>query len=1339
MMKKIIESNKKILLGLIASVIFSYLFLGGEVYAVESYVEIEMDGQGTERYPYLISDVEDLDNLRDVINSGNDLIGKWFALTNDIDVGGVNIEPLVDQTKGMTFHGGFDGRGFKISNFIIDGGREGASFFGRLDGVVENLELDGTFKGNKSSSFAQNGYGLILNCISSSNIFADEVGAGIVNNWNGMIQNVVFQGKINAKKIDGIVNLGNGIAKQVYAKEYEIGNIETVEYGNILEENISDIIDELNLSARQMFFSLEYGKWLNKWAWGQGRFKFSDEIVAFKGTGSENDPYIIDSIDKLVFLMEAINAGCTFDNVFFYQTEDIDLSEHLWEYQTLDAAIFSGIYDGNGHIISNLNNGEGSAGLFRYFNGKILNLQLINCNAMQSCGFAESMGSDSLIYNSYCDGEVGGTVHLRYLQEAGQLVNCYIEGFVEPTIDELNAGLNNLVTNYGVHCGELYTWLLTEDGISFGNNFKSKYFEKERLYWKGCGTENNPYLIASLEDFVYLRESVFYNESFWRYWFLQTEDIDFANVRFWRAIASESSMNSFYGYYDGDGYEMLNFHHGGESDRQDGTIFGNLRGSIMNVHVKNYQFSNGGNGILAYNVYNTGKIFNNIIEINDSVNIASAVGVVYKNDGRVINNIVVCPEESICITVALKNNEANINKKIKNHIVNKLDTEIVELFNEGVLETALHIKQRITNFNILLENNNTFSLQNNINYKSLIGMKFIKRMALSNPLLLVAILWTGAVSIFILIKTFTNIYIKKRIRTRYLFQTIILILVYFAFVFAMFKLRPDILMTKLILYFNIVLLIILGICTVSVICRWKDKEIQIDLRKINFKENLPIGIALLITTIVVVFHLNTPVAYDADLYYGSFQQAIQNFRFSVGGFLDSFCIASKPMHGIAMLMAIGEAIDPGTARGIYVCNLILLLLAQLCMYHIIRKLFPQFSLGIDASLSMCFVFAGYVIAGATYINPDFYSVVSFVIFLCCILYDYKLFTIFSGFLVICSKPNMIIAYAIFGLVWFIYECITKELKIFKWLAYTISASSYVILYFGINSLNRVGIAADSNNEIIYTLGSRLLQYFAYGFIWVQEIFIIFALIVLIYKKRILDLKNKKAVFIISVWFACFSQLIITIVGGGTLQLCPRYLAVCAIKNTILFAMALEVLELEQLKVKVIVNVLAITLFVQLFVTIDPFIIVTTDVKFDSLHYLVFPKTNQNGNDLTFYNYEYCKDARDGSAILETLSKEEINNLYSDSRTGYKMAIGSSSIYAAYWDMVKKCRTYVPNNDCVRLQMKSIVDGMNVKEEDFLKDYAVVLRKSKEYTISSKLSEIKESKEIGNFIVYYANN
>ena len=1311
-----------------------------ETYAEENKIEIELNGYGSQEFPYLISNIKDLDNIKKVVTSGNALDNQYFALINDIDYNGEKIEPLSNSVSGMTFNGIFDGRGYKIKNFIIDEeGSENASFFGRCDGVIENLLLDGTISGGFAASFVNTGSGTILNCISNCKLIALEA-AGIASNWNGVIDNTVFQGDIDAEKSSGIINSGSATVKNSYSKKYPIGEAPVIENcESITETNFNAILDTLNFNAQQLFYTSDYGKWINQWQYNDEQFVFTNNIISFDGIGSKKNPFIIDSAEKLKTLAFHINAGNNFDGVYFYQTADIDLSEYIWSDIVDDSVEFLGVYNGNGHTISNLNTGNATGGLFKNFNGTILNLRLENCNTSFGCGFAGNIGGASLLLNCYVDGNIGDLTPIYNLINAEQMVNCFVENVIEPSEDELNIGIDNLIINYGVHCGEVFQWITDDKGqIRFGENYKNIYLAQERMYWEGAGVEKDPYLISSLEDFIYLRESVYYNESFWRHWFTQTDDIDFSRVKYWRAISDETSGYSFGANYNGSGYKLLNFKQDETQNPINRTIFGNAYGNIFNVHIVDCEFTGSSNGIISYLISQGGKIFNNVVELSDSENAAS-MALVYNNSGNISNNLILLPNATtdfkISITSGAYNEIYQTPKSNYNQIISNIDEEVLTTFNETIPKLAVENKRRIIDFNSLNIVDDELNLKNNIGYFSNLGLEFISKMLLSNPILLLSVLFSFIVIIWIIIDFIKN---RRGFSLSLIRQIWILCVFYLLFVIAIKSLKNSLISDPLFVIINLVavaIFIVLGALCVksgSSIKTLQDKAV------FSIKDNYQLIIALVPVIIIVLSNINTPIAYDSDLYYGSFQQAIRNFSFTESGILDSFSIASKPMHGIAMWMTIGEMLEPGTGRGVYIVNLLLLLLAQFSIYMICKKLFPKLSNLVNALVSICFAFSGYVISGATYINPDFYSVVSFAIFLCCILYGYKLFALFWGFMIMCSKPNMIVAYILVGIVYFIYNYLKdRKINIYKWSVYILPATIYLCLYFGSNSLNRAGIPTESKNELFVTLGSRFFQYFMYGFIWIQEILIIVAIIILIKNKKIKLFGSFKSTFIFAMWLACFSQFLIVIIGGETLQLCPRYLAVCAIKNAILFAMALEVIPLKKLKKNIIAVAFSALLFVQCFVTIDPSIILTTKVKYDGLHYLVFPPQKSTGNDLTFYNYEYCKEARDATDILSNLSKEEISNLWSDPRAGYKMALGNSQMYAVYWDTERKCRTYIQNENCVRLNMLGITNGMNTIQKYNSDLYTIILRTDVNYAMKESLSETRISEKFGNITVYYS--
>ncbi|MCR4840212.1 MAG: hypothetical protein K5848_01585 [Lachnospiraceae bacterium] len=80
------------------------------------------------------------------------------------------------------------------------------------------------------------------------------------------------------------------------------------------------------------------------------------------GSGAETDPYIISAGSELAYIASQINRGVTFDGVFFKLANDIDLNKFEWTpagyyYEDADGEkiiAFSGVFDGDGHKITNL-------------------------------------------------------------------------------------------------------------------------------------------------------------------------------------------------------------------------------------------------------------------------------------------------------------------------------------------------------------------------------------------------------------------------------------------------------------------------------------------------------------------------------------------------------------------------------------------------------------------------------------------------------------------------------------------------------------------------------------------------------------------------------------------------------------------------------------------------------------------------------------------------------------------------------------------------------------------------------------------------------------------------
>ena len=99
-------------------------------------------GTGTANDPFVIQNAEQLKALRDSVNAGNDLAGKAFRLTANIDLNGEEWTPI--GTSGHPFRGVFDGGNNAISNLKITGGGY-IGLFGYINvgAEIKNVKLAG--------------------------------------------------------------------------------------------------------------------------------------------------------------------------------------------------------------------------------------------------------------------------------------------------------------------------------------------------------------------------------------------------------------------------------------------------------------------------------------------------------------------------------------------------------------------------------------------------------------------------------------------------------------------------------------------------------------------------------------------------------------------------------------------------------------------------------------------------------------------------------------------------------------------------------------------------------------------------------------------------------------------------------------------------------------------------------------------------------------------------------------------------------------------------------------------------------------------------------------------
>ena len=252
----------------------NYLYQGEKVLITIYYSEVdvwdgtsvsaEFVGEGTAENPYLISSGADLALIREKVNGGDTLAGKYFKMTNSIDLN--NYSLMIGTSETVSFAGIFDGNNCSILNiktketqtgqysglfkWLLAGGKicnlstygaynqsikMNGVIVGRNHGIIENVTNyvsitvpSGTTPGELhryTAAIASVNYGSIISCVNYGAISGEEYPSGITSRMyaGSVIENCINYGTITGKgfraggivgmadagSITGCVNFGN--------------------------------------------------------------------------------------------------------------------------------------------------------------------------------------------------------------------------------------------------------------------------------------------------------------------------------------------------------------------------------------------------------------------------------------------------------------------------------------------------------------------------------------------------------------------------------------------------------------------------------------------------------------------------------------------------------------------------------------------------------------------------------------------------------------------------------------------------------------------------------------------------------------------------------------------------------------------------------------------------------------------------------------------------------------------------------------------------------------------------------------------------------------------------
>ena len=172
-------------------------------------------GEGTEANPYLIDNVDDLVWLQEKVDElaqdgSTQFAGKYFKLTNDIDLSGINWNPIGTMNGDHgSFKGVFDGGDHTISNLHVEQAGNGIGLFARTAGnaVIKNLKLNNvTVKSTNNSNYVG---GLVGNAYASTKIENVHVSGNVYISGRGYIGGIAGHGYVVMDNVS-VVATGDG-------------------------------------------------------------------------------------------------------------------------------------------------------------------------------------------------------------------------------------------------------------------------------------------------------------------------------------------------------------------------------------------------------------------------------------------------------------------------------------------------------------------------------------------------------------------------------------------------------------------------------------------------------------------------------------------------------------------------------------------------------------------------------------------------------------------------------------------------------------------------------------------------------------------------------------------------------------------------------------------------------------------------------------------------------------------------------------------------------------------------------------------------------------------------
>jgi len=564
-------------------------------------------GSGTKTAPYLLETAADMEKLASLVDGGNFFDQVYFQIVRDIDFTGSSFQGIATRLSReslLHFDGHLDGAGHKLMNLSIDGLKYNSTT------GLPNLNTD---EENPSQSYV----GLVGELRGSiSNLTMDAScsfsGFSFVGAFAGMMKTTLDAKIVNCRNyasvIGGDSNIG-GIVGQT-GKDHLIENCYnagTVIGGN---NNIGGIVGYL-------FRTKVYG------CWNAADVAQDDEYRA-SITGNRNNVggiagYCCGAMVKHSLNTGTISAvervggiiGCVYNSIFLTAVNSsLNVGALLSPSAKTCGAIYgfvqNGTHSGDGSIYDGQMRPTGaSMGGDLAGTTALSTAELVSGNVQQldPAYWSQASGRYPVLkafadcnmdwahnYISFADGENALDVKSAAAPFKENVSGTLIVG---DNFKLVTDATGTYLDAPEVTMSIVYDTLM----LTYGNHSTLVPLRAmPPLVMQGSGTEEDPYLINSVDEFIAFAEFTnIYNESYEGKYIKLTRPLDFKNKKY--VIPYSNGQNQFLGTFDGNSKTFNNviiaLGNTGEASTIDKGLFGvvGATGKIKNLGVNTTQIS----------------------------------------------------------------------------------------------------------------------------------------------------------------------------------------------------------------------------------------------------------------------------------------------------------------------------------------------------------------------------------------------------------------------------------------------------------------------------------------------------------------------------------------------------------------------------------------------------------------------------------------------------------------------------------------------------------------------------------------------------------------------------